>query len=394
MLKVSVVIPVYNACEYLKESIDSIINQTLKDIEIICIDDGSTDNSLNILNEYQKKDSRVSVYTQENQGPSGTRNRGISLAKGKYLYFLDSDDYITSDMLEKLYDICEQNNLDLALFKLMNFSSTDGNEYSTYYYDMPYLKEIVKDNVFDYLDVKDVLFDIPVSVPGKFFKRQFISQFRFHEGIKFEDNLFSIEAMIKAERMYFYDEYVYYRRIRDNSITTSFYMEYDDFLKMNDLLFDMIKQMGLYNEFKHQLYHKKFYNVYEQFHAIPYPEYKKDFFKAFKKDFLSNMDEYINDDVFLNEIDERDRYIFCSCINSKTWREFELKIEIFDKEIEISKLKSVNESNENELKKVMELNSAQKKEINELNRKKDQIISSSSWKITEPLRKPRQIFKK
>ena len=393
MIKVSVVIPVYNAEEYLRECLQSVVNQTLEEIEIICIDDGSTDSSLNILNEYKSKDSRISVYSQNNQGPSGARNYGMSFVKGKYVYFLDCDDYIDLEMLETLYNISEEKHTDLILFKLMNFNHETNKEYNTYYYDMSYLKDIVGDNVFDYTDIKDILFDVPVSVPGKFFKTEFASQFKFYDRIKFEDNLFSVEAMIKAERMYFYDEYVYYRRVRDNSITTSFYKEYEDFIKMNKLLVELVKDLGLFDEFKAQLYHKKLYNTYGQFHSIPYSQYKNGFFNASKKDFLENKDEYENDDVFLSQIDERDRHIFYSCIGSETWREFELKMEIFDMEHEIDSLKSLNEESEKRIDELEKLNSKQENEITSLNRKHEQILSSSSWKITNPLRKSKHIFK-
>ena len=91
--KVSVIIPVYNVEDYLRQCLDSVINQTLKDIEIICVDDGSTDKSLEILHEYEKKDSRITVLTQKNQYAGVARNVGMSVATGKYFVFLDSDDF-------------------------------------------------------------------------------------------------------------------------------------------------------------------------------------------------------------------------------------------------------------------------------------------------------------
>ena len=100
MPEISVVIPFYNVQKYLKQCLDSVVNQTFNDIEIICIDDGSSDSSLDILNEYAKKDDRFKILTQENKGPSYTRNRGIDTAQGKYLYFMDSDDYIEPESLE------------------------------------------------------------------------------------------------------------------------------------------------------------------------------------------------------------------------------------------------------------------------------------------------------
>ena len=92
--KVSVIIPVYNVEDYLRQCLDSVINQTLKDIEIICVDDGSTDNSLQIFREYEQKDSRVKVLTQKNQYAGVARNTGMNIARGHYYVFLDSDDFL------------------------------------------------------------------------------------------------------------------------------------------------------------------------------------------------------------------------------------------------------------------------------------------------------------
>ena len=99
--KVSVIIPVYNSSEYIRHCLDSLLSQTLEDIEILCVDDGSTDDSLSILEEYSRKDERVRVLTQENAGAGAARNHGLREARGKYLSFLDSDDYFEPDMLEK-----------------------------------------------------------------------------------------------------------------------------------------------------------------------------------------------------------------------------------------------------------------------------------------------------
>ena len=93
MYKLSVIIPVYNVENYLRECLDSITNQTVKDIEIICIDDGSTDNSPNILKEYQKKDSRIKIITKKNGGQASARNLGIKEAQGEYIAFIDASDY-------------------------------------------------------------------------------------------------------------------------------------------------------------------------------------------------------------------------------------------------------------------------------------------------------------
>ena len=114
MIKVSVIIPVFNVEKYLNQCLDSVCAQTLKDIEIICINDGSTDNSYNLLCEYAKLDSRIIIINQSNKGVSSARNAGVKLARGEFLCFIDSDDYVDSDYLEKLYQSAVTNNCEIA----------------------------------------------------------------------------------------------------------------------------------------------------------------------------------------------------------------------------------------------------------------------------------------
>ena len=131
MIKLSIIVPIYNAQNHLKKCIESIINQTEKDIEIILIDDGSTDDSLKICNEYQRKDFRINVIHQKNSGVSIARNQGIKIAKGEYIGFVDSDDWIDLDMFKRLLEEANReiakmlkeetgNTLDHVLFELSN----------------------------------------------------------------------------------------------------------------------------------------------------------------------------------------------------------------------------------------------------------------------------------
>lgn len=127
--KVSVIIPVYNVEEYLPTCLDSIINQTLEDIEIICVNDGSADNCLKILNEYAKRDSRIIVINQENTGVSGARNRGLEVAGGKYIVFVDPDDWCEAECLEKAVNEIENDNeVDMVYWGLSVINKRDCNE--------------------------------------------------------------------------------------------------------------------------------------------------------------------------------------------------------------------------------------------------------------------------
>ena len=135
--KISVILPVYNVEKYLHVCLNSVLNQTYQDFEIICIDDASTDSSLEILEYFAKKDSRVKIIKQDfNQGPGHSRNCGLNVAKGKYIFFLDGDDWIDFNTFEVLVKKAEDNNLDLLFFNEINFHeerrefSMEGHSYN------------------------------------------------------------------------------------------------------------------------------------------------------------------------------------------------------------------------------------------------------------------------
>ena len=112
---ISVIVPVYNSEKFLSDCIESLRNQSLKEIEMIFINDGSTDSSLKILREYEKIDSRIKVIDQKNSGPSAARNKGLDIAKGEYISFIDSDDWIDKDMYKEMYYIAKKNNSDAVI---------------------------------------------------------------------------------------------------------------------------------------------------------------------------------------------------------------------------------------------------------------------------------------
>ena len=120
MVKVSVIVPVYNVYDYLGKCLDSLVNQTLKDIEIIVVNDGSPDNSEEIIDIYKKKYKCIKAYKKENGGLSDARNYGIKRAQGEYIAFIDSDDYVDTQMLEKMYQKAKKDNLDIVVCDVYN----------------------------------------------------------------------------------------------------------------------------------------------------------------------------------------------------------------------------------------------------------------------------------
>lgn len=224
-IKVSVIIPAYNVSAYLPACIESILNQTLQEIEIICVNDGSYDNTLDILLEYASKDKRISVINQRNKGSSGARNSGLAQAKGEYVYFIDSDDCLTSTALEELYTCAQKNNLDIIYFnglviyenKEMQKTYLD-NRY--YYYSYLNQKEPCSgQTLFQYLKQNK---SYRVSPCMQMIRTKYLKNIGllFHEGIIYEDNIFTFISLLKANRVLKVDNPYYLRRYREDSIMT------------------------------------------------------------------------------------------------------------------------------------------------------------------------------
>ena len=222
-IKVSVILPVYNVEQYLRECLDSIVNQTLKDIEIICINDGSTDSSLAVLNEYAQKDNRFIVLSQENQGQGIARNKGVELAKGKYIQFVDPDDWIELNMLEILYNYAEEHSS-----QVIKFNYIDYNEYSGKYKQQNFIKRINKAYNYDlnktpYYTYKtfknDCFTNLDLHVWAHFYQTEFVKSNRIHfaPNRHGEDHLFINGATLLAEKIDYLNEYLYTYRIRNNS---------------------------------------------------------------------------------------------------------------------------------------------------------------------------------
>ena len=206
-IKVSVIIPIYNVEKYLKECLDSVVNQTLKDIEIILINDGSTDSSLSICQEYAKNDDRIIILTQKNQVPEIARNKGIELATGDYLSIIDSDDYFDLQMLEKLYQKAEDENLDITICRTQLIN--DKNKKIS---DMEYSinnEYLPNKEIFNYKDFTKFIFNFCIGWSwDKLYKREFVieNNLKFQNLRSTNDLLFVFLSLVLADRISILDD--------------------------------------------------------------------------------------------------------------------------------------------------------------------------------------------
>lgn len=189
MPAVSIIIPVYNTEKYLQRCLDSVLNQTFSDLEIICVNDGSTDNSLNLLQNYAQHDKRIKIVTQTNQGLSQARNNGMLQASGKYFCFLDSDDFLDDNFIECLYKKAEKEKADVVMTGTRHISKT----------------KITMDYLFE--GVLSSFCDRVKSLPhggacNKLYSRDFLNKYHltFPAGLYFEDNPFTIQVCYFANK--------------------------------------------------------------------------------------------------------------------------------------------------------------------------------------------------
>lgn len=227
MPKVSVIIPVYNVEKYLRECLDSVVNQTFKDIEIILVDDKSTDSSFAICQEYKQQDSRIKILQNEknlNAGPC--RNKGLVNATGEYVYFMDSDDFLALDAFEKAVEILDKNHdIDFCMFnKILVDAQTKQKTPINYW-----ISKQAKQKILDKTQRADLLYtEVPAWL--KIYRKSFLdnNNILFDDLKCANDRFFFVNTILKYKKVYLLDEYLIYHRINvENSLVTQRYKHFD-----------------------------------------------------------------------------------------------------------------------------------------------------------------------
>ena len=401
MVKVSVVIPVYNVEEFLKECLDSIVNQTLEDIEIICVNDGSKDKSLDILNYYAENDDRFTVISQENGGHAVATNRGMKLAEGEYLYLMDSDDIVELTTLEETYNYAKEKDADFVIFQSLNYVMDEDRIYKTDIYSMDHIADYVGDSVFNYEDLGDMIFDIPVTPWSKLYNNQFIKDIgaTFPEGLVFDDNIFFWDVLFNAKRIAFYRKHLFKRRWYSYSSTTAGDQRFLDSIDIHNLMVDKFEKYGLLDKYADKVFNRKVNMAYNRFLGIK-PEFEEMYFQKLHDDFENCVDDGYYEKYMEKSLDKRNNAIFESCLTSKSSKEFKYEMAFWDAQVtrtrlendikslkdERSELYKSQNNLKNQLKSFEDENSKLKTEILKLNEKISKIESTNAWKIIKPLK--------
>ena len=424
-IKVSIIIPVYNADKHLSQCLDSIINQTLKEIEIICVNDGSTDFSCQILEKYAQKDQRIKIINKNNSGPGASRKIGLNFATGEFIAFVDSDDWVKLDTFEKLYNNGISNNSDLVIINPIRY---DGNNDRYLYMDGFDIANYLNDNninfdqfTFDYTDINPFILNKSFSTWSKLYKNEFLNSyndFYFPEYTFYEDVPFHVQVLLRAKRISFCTERLYiYRVSSDNSMidySTKSRKVFDIFIVVDKVRQFLIENEKI-DEFKSEFIQFEIRQLTQWLDNCG-DDYKQEFFERTKQ-YFKQMN--LNIDV-INKLNTQ----YENIINSSSYKEFKLleklqfsKLEynnklkkqeqIYQEQLNTQKQTYQEQLNTQKQTYQEQLNTQKQTYQEQLNTQKqiyqekieykEQIInrmsSSISWKLTIPLRKARKLVK-
>lgn len=301
-IKVSVIVPIYNVENYLSQCLESIINQTLTDIEIICVNDGSTDSSKQIIENFLKNDKRIISVNKHNEGYGAACNTGLRLARGEYISIIEADDFIDQNMLKDLYKLATENKSDIVKASYYEYKNFNINEESiekinwSKQYSMP-------DKTFTIKDCPQLLYFHP-SIWSCIYKREFLNKnnisFVETKGAGWVDNPFQIQTLCLAKRIFYSDNPYYYYRL-DNPNSSSNIVNISNPFDRSDEVHSLITSYNINdNNILAHLYKREFSYIHIVLNGIQEnmfeTAYKKinDMIKRMDKDIIKN-NQYINE---------------------------------------------------------------------------------------------------
>ena len=324
MPKISVILPVFNGEKYIKKAITSVLTQNFNDFELIIVNDGSTDSTLEIIQEF--KDSRIKLINQTNHGPGKSRNNALIESKGDYILFLDSDDWFIEDALKIAYNEAVKFDTDLSFFQMLNYNDETGEIYENDWFNLNNFDESFENRVFKATDINNSIFDMSVGVCQKIYKREFLKNIdaKFPEGIFFEDMPFFYYVFLKAERISIIKKQLYYRRKHNESITHIVDCKFLDTVVAGQILMKIFIENGWYEKYKFDLLAYKINGPRFALKDLP-NENKEDMFKLIKEDYETiKSSTYYTDYLenlgpvkkkFFQDILEADDYDKFLCLN-------------------------------------------------------------------------------
>jgi len=268
-MKLSIIVPVYNVYDYIDKCLESLSKSYFEGLEIIIVNDGTKDNSQEIIDKYTKKFKFMKSFIKENGGLSSARNYGINASSGEYIGFVDSDDYVESSMFKKLYDKAKSNGFDMVVCDL--YEDRKGSLKS--------ISSLIKKDLFNKNDIKKAMTNIYPAAWNKIYKRQFFDIVNFKEGVWFEDVEFLYRLIPSLNSIGVVNEALYYYVQREGAITSKVTTKIYDYIDNLNSIVDFYKKNNLFNSYYNELEYVYFRYLYATFIKrvinFEYLEYRK-----------------------------------------------------------------------------------------------------------------------
>ena len=314
MSKVSIIVPVYNVEKYLDKCLNSLVNQTLKDIEIIVVNDGSPDNSSKIIEKYKTKYSNIKVLNQDNQGLSDARNNALHLVKSDYIMYVDSDDYINEDMVEKMYSVSINEDSDVVIC---------GNNVVDENYSI--LSSSFPNNRTYKNSIEKIIFG-NMCVWNKLYKKDLIvkNKFKFRSRVWYEDIDFSFKVCTSAKKISFLDENLYNYLLRENSIMSSKNLERNlEILSTFEEIINYAKKKQIFKEYYNEI---EFLNIDHIYISTITRILLSNSTQKKQKEIISKIINYINsnfprykNNIYIKKLSRNRKIIFYSIYFKQYW---------------------------------------------------------------------------
>lgn len=386
---ISVVIPVYNSEKYLNECIDSILNQTFQNFEIITINDGSTDSSLQILEYYAQKHDNIKIINKENEGQGYARKLGLDLAKGDYILFCDSDDFYEPDALEKLYKTITKNKSDIAIIRCIFWDcekNTSEEPEQTKLLDFLMKDTDFNNFTFNHMYMKSLAFQYIFAPWSKIYSKKYLdtyNDFYFPKNLQYEDVPFHIQVILRAKEISICPHKLYNYRVSNSQSTmhTSIKSQqcFDIFKVIYEIKSILVKEEQL------EAYWMLFYSyvlttLYYYYYKITLT-FKDEYYKKIKETLK------IFSDKEINELEPWIKKIYAKFSNAETSREFDLLNENEEKSIEIGQIREELNAKNNTIIDLNESIETLNGTLKALTTEQANILNSFSFRIGRAITK-------
>lgn len=312
-VKISILVPIYNVEKYLRQCLDSLVNQTLKEIEIICLNDGSTDSSPDIIKEYAKNDSRIIIVNKKNSGYGDSMNKGLKKATGEYIGIVESDDYIELNAFERLYDLASRFDADVVRGNYFYFKGGENEKYC-------YVDSHDTNRIVDPASRTWIFYQAP-AIWSAIYKRDFIKKnnisFLPTPGASYQDTGFNFKVWATTHKAVFTDEAFLHYRLDNESSSVNNPGKIFNVCKEYAEIEKYLRDNNLYNKYAEIMQMAKFGAYYWNIYRLA-PNLRKDFIIRTKKEFqIARNEGTLNQSLFLNK-DQWDllNYILDHNVNS------------------------------------------------------------------------------